>query len=179
MDVKSDPFALLRELERRSLGQAAGLPRQREVREMWHGIGFRLGGVNLVAPLAQVREVLVPQPLSRVPGTKQWVAGIANVRGTLLPVFDLHAFLGRPAAPRGRHTRTLVVAHRIAGAGLIVEAVAGLRHFSEEERCADLADLPDALRPYLAGGFRQGGQIWGIFDLHRLVEDPGFMQIAV
>ena len=46
--------------------------------------------------------MLAVPPLTRVPGAKTWVKGIANVRGQLLPVLDLRQYLavGRHAEPR-------------------------------------------------------------------------------
>jgi twitching motility protein PilI len=172
-----EPILVLYELERRSRGQAFGLPQQSEAKEAWHGIGFRLGGVNYVAPLGQVREILVSPAISRVPGAKEWVAGIANVRGTLLPVLDLKGFLRHQVSPRGR-ARTLVVEHGSISAALLVDEVMGLKHFFDEDRSNALPELPPNVLGYLAGSFEQGGQLWAVFDMHRLVLDPEFMQVA-
>ncbi|MGE0080486.1 MAG: chemotaxis protein CheW [Thiohalomonadaceae bacterium] len=173
------PFELLFELESRALAHAFGLPQREEVRKIWHGVGFRLGGIALVVPLGQVREVLVSPPVSRVPGAKPWVAGIANVRGTLLPILDLQGFLSIRSTLRGRRTRVLVVEHGGVAAGLMVDEVLGLRHFFEEEdRAAQLPMAADSIRNYLVGAFSQAGQLWGVFDMHRLIQDPDFMQVA-
>jgi twitching motility protein PilI len=172
-----EPILVLYELERRSRGHAFGLPQQSEAKEAWHGIGFRLGEVNFVAPLGQVREILVSPTISRVPGAKEWVAGIANVRGTLLPVLDLKGFLRHETGTRSR-PRTLVVEHGSISAALLVDEVTGLKHFFDEDRSDALPDLPTNILGYLAGGFVQGGQLWAIFDMHRLVLDPEFMQVA-
>jgi twitching motility protein PilI len=173
-----EPILILHELERRSRGHAFGLPQQAEAKEAWHGIGFRLDDINLVAPLGHVREILVLPTISRVPGAKEWVAGIANVRGTLLPVLDLQGFLNRRPTIYGRRTRTLVVEYGGVSAGLLVDEVSGLKHFFEEDRTRALPDVPESMRGYLAGSFIHGGQSWVIFDMHRLVQDPEFMLVA-
>jgi len=172
-----EPILVLYELERRSRGHAFGLPQQAEAKEAWHGIGFRLGDINFVAPLGQVREILVSPVISRVPGAKEWVTGIANVRGTLLPVLDLKGFLQQNMGPRSR-PRTLVVEHGSVSAALLVDDVTGLKHFFDEDRSDALPNLPAKVLAYIAGSFVQGGQQWAIFDMHRLVLDPEFMQVA-
>jgi twitching motility protein PilI len=173
-----EPIVVLHELERRSRGQAFGLPQQAEAKEAWHGIGFRLGTINFVAPLGQVGEILVSPAISRVPGAKEWVAGIANVRGTLLPVLDLKGFLHHEPSSRTRRNRTLVVEHGSVSAALLVDDVMGLKHFFDEDRTEAPPDLPASVKSYVSGGFLQGGQLWAIFDMHRLVLDPEFMQVA-
>jgi twitching motility protein PilI len=57
----------------------------------------------------EVREVLmVPPAITRVPGAKSWVRGLANVRGHLLPLVDLREFLGSGVGGTERSARALV-----------------------------------------------------------------------
>ena len=125
-------------LEQLCLEHAHGLPQQEQTDEEWVGIGFRLGRLNLVAPLGEVAEILTPLSLSKVPRTKPWVCGIANVRGNLMPIMDLQAYLHDQPASLNRRSRILVVNHNGVYSGLVVDAVLGLRHFSDEQRCDEL-----------------------------------------
>lgn len=174
-----NPLALLRDIEQRSRRYAAPLPRQEEARKIWMGIGFRFAGLHLVAPLAEVLEILPPPAVSRVPMTKPWVKGIANVRGSLIPIMDLQGCLvGRPAVP-GRRGRVLLVRHKQVFAGFLVDEVLGLKHFLEEEGTPDLPRVEEPVQPYLRRAFRQGGAHWGVFSLHRLAESPLLTQVGV
>lgn len=172
------PLEILLELEQRSRRNAAGLPQQIEIRSTWDGIGFRLGAYKFVAAMEAVREILTQPNLTRVPGVKDWVKGVANVRGNLLPVIDLGDFLaGAPSASQ-RRARVLVVQHRGLGAGLLVDEVLGMRHFLEEEFSREKHGTGEEFRGYLDGVYRQAGEQWWVFDLRRLVESPAFMQVA-
>ena len=52
-----------------------------------------MGHENFVADRDQVREVLMlPDAMTRVPGAKRWLLGIANLRGHLLPLMDLKMY---------------------------------------------------------------------------------------
>ena len=117
------PVRLLMELESRSRAHAAELPQKREMMEMWNGIAFRIGDNALIAPMDEVVEILHIPAMSRVPNTKSWVLGIANVRGNLLPVMDLPGFLfGRNSLTQKR-SRILVVAKHTVFSGLVVDAL--------------------------------------------------------
>ena len=71
--------------------------------EEWVGIGLRLGNERFVVGREEVREVLMlPSTLTRVPGAKPWIRGLANVRGHLLPIADLRGFLGAGEASADR-----------------------------------------------------------------------------
>lgn len=172
------PFELLRSIEERSRQQAFGIPQQIEVRRPWSGIGFRVGDTYLVSPLGEVEEILVYPDLTRVPSAQIWVKGIANVRGTLLPIMDLRGFIEGQATRLQRRTRVLVIRHKNLAAGLVVDEALGLRHFFEEEHTDSLPQVSAELAGYIGGAYRQGERLWGVFDMHQLAEDPRFLQVA-
>ena len=52
-----------------------------------------MGKRLFASSIGEINELLVTQPLTHVPGTREWLLGIANVRGNLVPVVDLGRFL--------------------------------------------------------------------------------------
>lgn len=173
------PMQVLRDLEVRCREHARQLPRQIEVRENWLGIGFRLGDLRLVAPLDHVVEILTYPGMSKVPGAKDWVRGIANVRGNLLPIMDLHGYLKGEGVVPSRLSRVLVVNHKGVFSGLIVDEVLGLKHFMPEQRTDELPASDAALKPFLQFGFQLGDEHWGVFSMHELAQTPQFLQAAI
>src|SRR3990172_10655694 len=121
----SHPLLLLRDIERRSRQHAVGLPLQVEVKQTWSGVAFRLADNHLVAALLEVREILTYPALAPVPGAKDWVKGIANVRGNLLPIINLQSYLGRHGALAGRRSRVLVIQQAGGFGGLVVDEEIG------------------------------------------------------
>ncbi len=173
------PFELLQELERRGRAAVAGQGREAGTEAEWVGIAFRLGDEQFVAARDEVREVLTyPATLTRVPGAKAWVSGLANVRGHLLPIIDLKALLGGGLTKPGHGSRVLTVNHREVPAGLVVDDVMGFRRFAESERSKQSAQPVVRCERYLAGVFSQGQELWPIFDFRRLVESTQFLQAA-
>ncbi len=173
------PLQVLKNIEDRCRQGAAGLPQQEEVREEWLGIAFRIGDLHLAAPLGEVIELLTFPAMTRVPGAKPWVLGIANVRGNLLPVMDLNGFLyDRPTALTKR-SRVLVLKQGGMFAGLLVDEVVGQRHFLEENRLSELPGVDVAVVPYLERAYRHEEENWAVFSMRRLAESPLFMQVAV
>jgi twitching motility protein PilI len=177
--AKQDPIALLRKIERRSLEHAAGLPQQEEVKSTSLAIGFRIGELKMVTPVDEVTELLTYPSLSRVPGTKTWVRGIANVRGNLLPIMDLQDYLTKQPTALTVKSRVLVVNHGGVFSGLLVDEVLGLRHFQDEERKSKLPEVDNFIKSYLSGAYQQDAEEWGIFSMHALAKSPLFLQVAV
>jgi twitching motility protein PilI len=172
--LRDRPFELLKAMERRGLAAAAGTLGQ-AVTE-WSGLAFRIGRDRFVCSRDDVREVLVyPDVMTRVPGTRDWLSGLANVRGQLLPVVDLKAFLGGGQTRPGRATRVIVVNHRDVPAGLTVDELLGFRRFADEHRQEGLPPALAGCEPYLQGAYHQDGRDWLMFSLLRLVESPQFL----
>lgn len=175
---QQNPFQLLLLIEQRSKNNAQALPQQVEQRDTWDGVAFRLGEAHMVAPLFEVKEILPCPRLTLVPGAKRWVKGIANIRGSLLPVIDLRDCLNGDASTIGRSTRILVARHKGIAAGLLVDEVMGQKHFLDEERLTDYPDMGDQAATFLQGAFRDRGDLWGVFSLHDLLESQQFIDIA-
>jgi twitching motility protein PilI len=177
-DSKQPPILILYQLDQRSRAYAHGLPQQLEAKSTWDGIAFRLGGFTVLAPMEQVGEILTISSISRIPGAKEWVRGIANVRGNLLPILDLPGFVFGKVSKMTRKSRVLLMQYQGISAGLMVDEALGMRHFLEEEFSERVEQLDKSIMPFLSGSLHQRGEVWGVFNIHQLVERPEFMQVA-
>lgn len=173
LDLQDRPYELLAALETRLLAARLDLGAS-AVSQLWTGLGFRLGTHWLVVPREEVREVILPPAMTRVPGARPWLLGVANVRGSLLPVCDVHRLLGgEPVAP-DRGTRVMVFNSDRVPAGFLVDEVAGYRQFTPNEQRPELMDGIGPLRPYLLGAFAHEGHPWLALSLHRLTRSAPF-----
>jgi twitching motility protein PilI len=177
--LRDKPFELLRELEKLARVALTGQGRDAANEREWVGVAFRMSSESFLVAREETREVLgYPSVVTRVPGSKPWIRGVANVRGTLLPVVDLRAFLGGGATNTGRSTRVLVAHHREVPAGLLVDEVLGFRRFADDEFSNVPPPTIARCDRYLAGAFRRGAESWPVFSLRSLLESSDFMQAA-
>lgn len=177
--LRDQPFELLRELERLARASIAGQGRDASNEREWVGVAFRMSSEHFLVARDETREVLgYPSVVTRVPGAKPWIRGLANVRGHLLPIVDLRAFLGGGPTLVARGSRVLVANHREVPAGLLVDEVQGFRRFADNEFAAALPPTIVRCERYLAGAFRRGSDSWPVFSLRTLLESPEFLQAA-
>src|SRR5487761_1976866 len=177
--LRDRPFELLAELERRGRAGAAQVAQEGAAGREWVGVALRMAGDLYLVAREETREVFgVPAGMTRVPGAKPWIKGLANVRGQLLPIIDLRQFLGSGTTPITRNTRGMVVNHRDIPAGLMVDEVLGFRRFAEREFSPDPPPTVIRCDSYLAGAFRRGGEVWPVLSLKGLVESQSFLQAA-
>lgn len=172
------PFELLREIERRSARAQSGVSGS-PLPDEWVGIGFRIGEEQFVASRDQVREVLkLPESMTRVPGARRWLLGIANLRGHLLPLIDIKLLLGSGRTSLRRTTRVISVNHREIPAGLVVDEVHGFRRFSNQEFTEELPQTIVRCDRFLTGAYRRSDETWPILNLFDFVESNVFLQAA-
>jgi twitching motility protein PilI len=177
--LRDRPFELLKELEKRSRNVGAGSAPESPSGQEWVGVAFRMGGETFLVAREETREVLgYPAAVTRIPGAKSWVKGLANIRGQLMPMLDLRQFLGSGTTTPGRNSRIIVVNHREIPAGLVVDEVLGFRRFTESEFNAEPPPTVIRCESYLAGAFRRGGEVWPVLGLKGLVESQSFLQAA-
>jgi twitching motility protein PilI len=176
--LAEQPFDLLREMERRMRSVLAG-PDSGDSSAEWVGIGFRIGNEKFVAAREQVREVLMlPEEMTRVPGAKNWLLGIANLRGHLLPLVDLKMMLGSGRTKLQRATRVISVNHRDVPAGLVVDEVIGFRRFTDNEFKTEWPQPSVRCDRFIEGAYQRGQENWPVFGLYDLIESPTFLQAA-
>lgn len=176
--LKDRPFELLLEMERRAIAARAGQEGDAETGREWVGVAFRIGDRILLAPREQVREVLMLPQTTPVPGAIDWLRGLANVRGQLLPLTDLAAFLETESQGLTRAKRVLVVNHKYIPAGLIVDEVFGFRRFLDTELLDDRPAAPQRLEPFLTGAFPYQGDTLAVVGLQDLIESDRFLDAA-
>jgi twitching motility protein PilI len=177
--LRDRPFELLAELERRGRAVSAQVSQEGSTGREWVGVALRMAGELFLVAREETREVLgMPSSLTRVPGAKSWIKGLANVRGQLLPIVDLRQFLGSGVTPLTRNTRIVVVNHREIPAGLVVDEVLGFRRFAEGEFSGDAPPTVARCERFLAGAFRRTTEQWPVLSLRSILESSSFSEAA-
>jgi twitching motility protein PilI len=176
---KTSSFEYLQSLAARCRAGLTVLPSARDNRAIvWSGVGFRIGEQYCVTAMDDIAEVLTEPAATRLPGVKPWVRGVANVRGRLLPLVDLSAFLGEQAALEQSQRRVLVIEKGEIYLGLIVDDVFGMQHFNVDTFRLDGGLNVAAMANYIQGGYQQDQRYWVVFRPAQLIEDNNFYTVA-
>ena len=105
-----------------------------------------MGGLHLMIGYEDGSQLTELPQVFRMPNAPRWMLGMANLHGTLIPVFDLAAYLGIEREATDRRF-LLVLGHGADAAGVVIEqsvAPASTRGGSPVFR-------PDSIRPGLPG----------------------------
>ncbi|MGE5152620.1 MAG: chemotaxis protein CheW [Bdellovibrio bacteriovorus] len=173
-----DLYRLIADLDGQFRGLGTRLPGEAPFEPTWAGVLFRIQASLLLAPLGQIVEVLEPPAeITPIPGTRSWVVGVANNRGTLLPIFDLSVLVhGGTATPRPTD-RILVVRQEDIPCGLLVNEAIGIRHCLTASRLAEPPFGLGVLSPFVEAAYPLDAEVVPVLALDRLMADP-LLQVA-
>ena len=85
---EANPFSTLNSLAERARTTAIELPPIQDTRTHANGLGFNLLGQRFVSSMDDVSELMRVPQTTRIPGVKNFVLGVGNVRGRLMTVIS-------------------------------------------------------------------------------------------
>ena len=87
-------------------------------------VTFSLGDELFGVEVTRAREILSVTPVTRVPQTPDYLLGVINLRGQVVPVVDMRLKLGLPAGEETEDTCIIVVEVLVDGESIVVGALA-------------------------------------------------------
>jgi len=134
---------------------------------------FQLGNEEFAIQVLRVREIMGIQEITAVPQTPDYVKGVINLRGKVIPVVDLRLKFGLPELEYTPRTCIIVVQiESDAGKlmiGVIVDAVSEVLTL----QAADIEDTPDfgsgVATPYLLGMAKLKGKVKILLDINMVL----------
>ena len=130
---------------------------------------FALGDEIYCVDVPQTKEVIRLPELTRVPNVPPFVLGVANLRGEILSILDLHYFFGLERKGTARNARVIVTDVSGPKIGLLVDEVRDTVEVAEENIQEPLATLKGRLVELTKGQIPYGNDIYTLLDFERLL----------
>jgi len=121
-------------------------------------------------PVLAVRDVLAPQPITRIPLAPPEVAGALNLRGRIVTAIDLRRRLGLPAPAKPEQGMSVVVEHAGELYSLIVDHVSEVMSLPPERFERNPPTIEAQWREISLGIFRLERGLLVVLDVDRLLE---------
>ena len=94
---------------------------------------FQVDREHYGVDIGGVREILRLPEITRVPQALEYVEGIINPRGTVIPVIDLHKRFALPKRENTNETRVMVLSVEDSLVGAIVDSVSEVLSFTDDQ----------------------------------------------
>jgi purine-binding chemotaxis protein CheW len=129
------------------------------------GISGQLFGIDIMA----IREIRAWSPVTRLPRVPDYVAGVVNLRGAVLPVIDLSLRLGWPATETTPRNPIIVTMIEGQSRGLIVHDVNDIVSIDSNDLQQPDTIVQDHITHFLEGVAPIGDDMVMVLDLKRLM----------
>ena len=138
---------------------------------------FALGNEEYSVPVLKVREIIKMMDITAVPQVPEYIKGVVNLRGKVIPVVDLRLKFGFPAQDYSERTCIIVVEVRLAAGarmmGMIVDHVSEVMNVAKEE-IEPTPEFGDEIQTdYMKGIAKVRGQVKILLDLDRVLGVDG------
>src|SRR3981189_1122425 len=93
-------------------------------REVQQYLTFMIGAEEYAVSLLKVKEIIEFDTVTEVPKTPEWIRGVINLRGSVVPVVDLAVKFRQPPSVAGKLTCIVITEVACEGAGTVMGIMA-------------------------------------------------------
>lgn len=145
--------------------------------ELLQLVSFYLGNEEFAMEILKVQEIIRMVDLTRVPNSPDFVEGVINLRGKVIPVIGLRKRFGMEPKPHDKQTRIVVLETHGTVIGFVVDSVSEVLRIP-----ADTVEPPPRLvkteREYVCGVGKLPNRLLLLLDVNRLLSDAESAAVA-
>ncbi len=132
-------------------------------------VSFKIGDEEFGVNILQVQEINRLVQITQVPNAPDFIEGVMNLRGRIVPVVNLRKRFGLPQKEYDKNTRVVVVELNDKTVGFVVDSVSEVLRFSN----SDVEPTPDLItgigNEYITGIAKLGDRLLILLDLEKVL----------
>src|SRR5262245_6967988 len=141
-------------------------------------VGFQLSGQDYAFRIEQIQEIVILDKVTKTPQVPEYVEGVSNLRGSIIPIINLRKLFGLEPKPVDGDTRTIVVNVGQRTMGCTVDSVSQVLRIQEE----NIQPAPETVTAngagYISGFARQEGRLMILLDIDELLDPAKLDQVS-
>ncbi len=141
-------------------------------------VTFRVGGEEFGLDVFSVHEILNYQQPTPMPRAPEFVEGVLDVRGTLVPIVDLRRRFETPEVVYGNDTRIVLVDFNDERLGLVVDSVTEVLRAPQTAVSPPPAYIRGLAAEFVRGIVRVGERLVVLMDLDRILSSDERIALA-
>ena len=146
--------------------QNTGLDQSEDIVQL---VGFVIGEEEYAVPILTIQEIIKPISWTRVPQTPDYVLGVFNLRGSVIPLIDLRLKFGLSPKNHNDETRFFVLKQGDEVAGFVIDRLTAAIRIKK----TDIGPAPDTVNgddTIIDGVGKQADKIITILKVNKLLE---------
>ena len=142
-------------------------------------IVFNLGEERYGVEISQVKEIILPTQITRIPNVPSYIEGVLYLRGQIAAIINLRKRLGKEAKKNDENTRIIVIELNDAIVGVMVDSVSEVKYLSSQniEEIPRFLALKDDSK-FLKGVGKLEDGLLTLMDLKELFSEDELKEIT-
>jgi len=133
-------------------------------------VGFRIGRETFGLPISIVREIVRVPEITSVPNAPEYIEGVINLRGRIIPVVDLRKRFREKAAEPNKKNRIVVVELESRRIGLIVNSASEVLKIPPSDIEAPHNVFQEGEMNFITGVGKLNGRLVILLDLNKILQ---------
>ena len=133
-------------------------------------VGFQVAGQEYAFRIEQIQEIVILDHVTRTPQVPEYVEGVSNLRGSIIPIINLRKLLGLEPKPADSETRTIVVNVGQRTMGCTVDMVSQVLRIPQDS----IQPAPETVTAdgahYISGFAKLEGRLLILLDIDELLD---------
>jgi purine-binding chemotaxis protein CheW len=134
-------------------------------------VGFRLDNEDYAIAITKIQEIILMKPITRIPQVPDFIEGLINLRGSVIPIINLRKRFGLAPREVDDETRTIVVNIHDKTVGCIVDAVTQVMRINRDQIQPPPLSVLSVAHQYISGLARLDDRLLIILDIERLFDE--------
>lgn len=140
-------------------------------------VGFRLADQEYAFRIEQIREIVIPDRVTRMPQVPDYVEGVSNLRGTIIPIINLRQLFSLPQLDHDSETRTIVTTVNDKTIGCTVDSVTQVIRITPDQ----IQPAPQIVKmegaAYIAGFAKLDQRLIVLLEIEELLDPTKMDQV--
>jgi purine-binding chemotaxis protein CheW len=150
---------------------------QAQTEELLQLVSFTIGQEEFGLDIQRIQEINRMVEITRVPNAPEFVVGVINLRGKVIPIIDLRKRFGFPQKESDKNTRIIVVELENMVVGFIVDAVREVIRIPKNITEPPPAIIAGIGSEYITSVAKMENRLLILLDIERLLRDKEKQQL--
>ena len=141
-------------------------------------VGFQIAGQEYAFRIEQIQEIVILDQVTKTPQVPEYVEGVSNLRGSIIPIINLRQLFGLEPKPTDSETRTIVVNIGQRTMGCTVDMVSQVLRIPQDS----IQPAPETVTAdgahYISGFAKLEGRLMILLDIDELL-DPEQLDLRI
>jgi len=141
-------------------------------------VAFRIENQTYAFRIEQIQEIVILSQVTRTPQVPEYVEGVANLRGSIIPIINLRKLFGLEPKPIDADTRTIVVNVGKRTVGCTVDIVTQVVRIGQDAVHSAPETVTGHGANYISGFARVGEQLVILLEVEELLDPQKLEQVS-